>query len=647
MHSTLMFILIVLPFLAAIACAVVPVKQVRSAVVVVTGALLVVASLLLIGKVPFETSFTSMAGLPLASMTQLADFLLLGFVLFLGWKHKHLGIKILAGAQLVILFALEAFMMDHHAASMAFVADPLSLTLVLIISIVGSIICIHAIPYMDNHEHHLHLTISRQPRFFAWLVVLLGTMNALVLTNDLLAFYFFFELTTLCSYMLIGHDGTEEATNNSVRALYLGSMGGLALLLGAVFFQNMLGSLEIQEIIKLAPSAGYAMLPMALLCVAAFVKSAQAPFQSWLLGAMVAPTPTSALLHSSTMVKAGVYLVLRMAPGFVDTTLSTYVALFGAFTFLATALLAVSQSNAKRILAYSTVSNLGLIIACAGINTPAATAAALFLIIFHAVSKALLFLCVGTIEQRIESRDIEDMHGLFVRMPVTASLAVIGVLTMILPPFGMLMGKWMAIESAAANVPVIMMLALGSAITLLYWARWAGLLMSHPLQGGVTPEVQPKLTKYPLVALCGGAVLLSLLSPWIYSALIVPMIDMVNLANPQAMFEAPYVTSKGMLGADSGVFPVAPLFLVLIVGMFLGLRVLKNAQGAREASIYLAGAQSRTAQTPDSFVGPVNQPVKVANANYYLTRLLPEGKVTCWVNTAAVLLALLLVVGGL
>ncbi len=647
MHSSLFFLLIILPFLAAGVIALVPVKQVRSAVVITTGALVAVASLFLIGRVPLETSFATFLGISLPSLSMLADFGLLGFILYLGWKYQHMGIRILAIAQIIGLFVLEMFLIDHHAAELSFYADPLSLTLVLIISIVGSLICIHAIPYMQTHEDHLHLPKSRQPRFFAWLVLFLGTMNGLVLTDDLITLYFFFELTTLCSFMLIGHDATEEATTNGLKALYLGSIGGLALLFGAIFFQIKLDTLQIQEILRLAPDAAWMMLPMALVCVAAFVKSAQAPFQSWLLGAMVAPTPTSALLHSSTMVKAGVYLILRFAPGYMGSSLSTYVALFGAFTFLATAILAVSQSNAKRILAYSTISNLGLIIACAGINTPAAIAAALFLIVFHAVSKALLFLSVGTIEQHIESRDIENMRGLYSIMPMTAILAVIGVLTMILPPFGMLLGKWMAIESAAANVPVIIMLALGSAITLLYWSRWAGLLMSHPLKGGITPERQPMLTRYPLLGLCVGAVFLSLLSPWIYNALITPMISMVNTVNPQALFETPYISSKGILGADSGVFPVLPLFILTIVGMYFGLKVLRTEKGDRETSVYLSGAQPRDGGEPDSFVGPLSQTVQAKVANYYLAKLLPEDKVTNWINTGAVLLVLLVIVGGL
>lgn len=181
--------------------------------------------------------------------------------------------------------------------------------------------------------------------------------------------------------------------------------------------------------------------------------------------------------------------------------------LFGAFTFLATAGLAVGERNGKKILAYSTVSNLGLIFACTGINTQGALTAAILLIVFHAVSKALLFLCIGTIEQKISSRDIEDMQGLYSEMPVTAIITVMGAITMILPPFGMVLGKWMAMEAADRNLPTILMLAVGSAMTVVYWARWAGILMSAPFVGSLRPEKQPALTWIPLVLLCGGAVL--------------------------------------------------------------------------------------------------------------------------------------------
>ena len=162
---------------------------------------------------------------------------------------------------------------------------------------------------------------------------------------------------------------------------------GGAFVGGMIGVYHATGSLDIQQIVSAGHMGGALLIPLALLCLAGFTKSAQVPFQSWLLGAMVAPTPVSALLHSSTMVKAGVFVVVRFAPAFAGTFFSQCLTIVGAFTFLVTIALALGQRNGKKILAYSTISNLGLIIACAGINTPTALAAGILLILFHAISK--------------------------------------------------------------------------------------------------------------------------------------------------------------------------------------------------------------------------------------------------------------------
>ena len=192
-------------------------------------------------------------------------------------------------------------------------------------------------------------------------------------------------------------------------------LGGLAFAGALIWLASTGGGMELDKLI--ATGGIIALVPAVLISFAGITKSAQFPFSSWLVGAMIAPTPVSALLHSSTMVKAGVYVMVRFAPVLQGTTPGYMIALVGGFTFLLASAIAISQSNAKKVLAYSTIANLGLIVACAGIGTYEAIWAAILLIIFHAVSKSLLFLCVGTVEHQIGSRDIEDMNGLITRMP--------------------------------------------------------------------------------------------------------------------------------------------------------------------------------------------------------------------------------------
>lgn len=628
--SSLLFLLIAFPAIAGLFCYVVRSAAVRTRVVTATGALLTAAAITLLGK---GTFIFEASGFWERLITVL-DFGLLLVVLYFGFKLRNRVIKVLTIVQIVLLGLFEWFMVDHDTAVPALMGDNLSLVMVLIVSIIGSLICIYAIPYMKQHEQHLKLETSGQPRFFLFLILFLGAMNGLVLANNILWLYFFFEVTTFCSFMLIGHDGTEEARKNATRALWMNSLGGVALLLGIIWAHTQTGTVNISSMLAEGPVTGVLLAPVGFICLAGFVKAAQLPLQSWLLGAMVAPTPVSALLHSSTMVKAGVYMVLRFSPMYEGTFLSHGIALCGAFTFLACAALAIGQSNGKKILAYSTVSNLGLIIACAGINTPLAVIAAVMLIIFHAISKSLLFLCVGTIEQTIGSRDIERMRGLYRTMPRTAAMTIIGILTMLLPPFGVLLCKWLALEAASDHLFVIIMLALGSALTVVYWARWAGLLMGgHRIEA--TPEKQPLFIKGPLELLCLSALLFALAIPWLYKVTLVPMFAGAHTATHETILE----------GATGGLFAIYPLIVIIGLGtLFAMYRALRA--DVKESHPYLGGAHVGGLEEA-SFQGPMETAVPYKASNYYLGELLGEGKLTRWINMAAAGLIILMMGGAL
>jgi ech hydrogenase subunit A len=635
--QVLAFILIVFPFLAALIVYAVRSFRGQTFIVVGTGAVLIGAALMLMSRMPLHLTPTALFGLPVHIVVKIADFLLLLVILGFGLKHRHRVIQIFAVLQIVILAGLDLFgLRAEHAPAASLYGDNLALIMVLIISIVGSIICLQSLPYMQAHEDHLKPKKSARHRFFAVMLLFLGAMNGVVLSNDMGYFYFFFEVTTLCSFLLIGHDGTALAVRNALRALWMNSLGGLVFVLAMVAVFIRYQALDLQQIIAVPSGGGIYLLAPALLILAAFTKSAQFPFQSWLLGAMVAPTPVSALLHSSTMVKVGVYLVLRLAPGIRGTFLSESLAVFGAFTFLAAAALAVGQSNGKKVLAYSTISNLGLIFACAGLNTPAALTAAVLLIVFHAVIKALLFLCVGTIEQRISSRDIEDMRGLYAKMPITALITVLGVIMMIMPPFGLLLGKWMAMESAAHNLYVILMVAVGSALTVMYWARWAGTLMSDPFAGRFKPERQPWATWGALGTLAAGAGIISAAAPWLYlkwfNALLSPG------------YVPPYIVHGGVLENAAGAFAVFPLAGVAAVGFTISIVAVRRAARARIIKPYLSGLQT---ETPGMFSGPLNRPVRAEASNYYLSSIFGEKRLTTWLNLAALVLLTLLIGGAL
>ncbi|MDL2316344.1 NADH-quinone oxidoreductase subunit L [Desulfovibrio sp. OttesenSCG-928-A18] len=635
----------------------------------VSGIVLVIASVLLAFYAP--ATLSSSSGLAPAMKTPIIvlDFALLALIFYIGFRRRHNLIMMLAAAQFAGMLILEWVMLPGaqvapaageaaKAAAVvppAFVLDSLAATMVLIVSVIGSLIAWYAIGYMKEHEEHLQLGNSAQPRFFAVILLFLGAMNGLALADDLTWVYFFWEVTTLCSFLLIGHDDTAEANKNAERALWMNMAGGLAFVVALLYLQQAVGTLSITFIAeKMRGAEGLRptllLIPMVALCFAGFTKSAQAPFQSWLTGAMVAPTPVSALLHSSTMVKAGVYLVLRLAPLYAASYVSTLVAICGAFTFIAMAALAAGQSNGKKILAYSTISNLGLIIACAGINTAASLAAGMMLLIFHAVSKALLFLCVGSIEQKIGSRDIEDMRGLFSVMPRTALLTTFGIITMMLPPFGMLLAKWMALESAveASAMPILVaMLALGSGLTVLFWARWAGIMLgSANARLSVGSETMDTFMGPVLRALAWGAAIFSFFAPIIYIWLVEPAVHGMVFTAAGAENPLAYVPGSGGLANSYGVFAVYPIYLLLGLGFWYAWRETKKHGEPGLTLPYLSGLQT-SQDDKVGFIGPMKGFVEAKSGNYYLSTFFGEDRISKTVNTVAIALLVMLLGGVL
>ena len=360
---------------------------------------------------------------------------LLMFVLEMGISLLILWFAVRYRNYLVIALTLveTALILWFEAASTPAVAvksplfiDQFSIIMALIVGIIGSLICVYSLGYM-RHFYLNHTGIpDRTNTFFLVIFVFISAMFGLVFANSLIWVFFFWEVTTLCSFLLIGFTKTEEATKNAFTALWMNLLGGIAFAAAIVYLTYQpAGMLGLDQV--LVSGKALILIPAALIGFAGLTKAAQMPFSSWLVGAMVAPTPVSALLHSSTMVKAGVYILVRFAPVFQGTVIGYTLAFVGAFTFLIASGIAISQTNAKRVLAYSTIANLGLVVACAGIGTAEAIWAAILLIIFHAISKSLMFLSVGTVEHRIRSREIEDMNGLIVRMPRIAAMMVIGI----------------------------------------------------------------------------------------------------------------------------------------------------------------------------------------------------------------------------
>lgn len=557
--STLVSLAVLIPVLGSVLVFIAPDKKRNFFVFLFSGLLIMVGcvlggSFLLDGASEVAVSELP-GGIDAWAITITAlDFALMAFFIVLGWRANSIKSFLFALVQLLIIGGFKVWYGPIETSGTPMVLDRLALVLVMVTCVVGSIITIFAIHYMRDH--------AKRGRFFAFVLLFLAAMNAAVLSNDLLWLFFFWEVTTLCSYYLIYHDETDKAKASARLALEITLGGGVALAVAIAFAGAQLGTLELRELMRVQDLAGILLLVPALFVVAGMTKSAQLPFQSWLLGAMEAPTPVSALLHSSTMVNLGVYMIFRVAPLIKQfTAMTVIVAGIGVLTFLIASVLAATQSNAKRLLAYSTISNLGLVVMCVGINTSAALVAGIFILIFHAVSKATLFLAVGVIDHEVGTRDIDEMGSLLVRMPFVTRVILVGAVSMVLPPFGLFAGKLLSFEASTHMPALILLLGIGSAATVLYYTKWVGHMISHDERPTRRAEPPSRYYSVPLGALIAIIISLSVLTPFIAT-------DFVFQSLPVGYTDPSTDIGTELLGF-TGYFWIAAILVTLLLGLAL------------------------------------------------------------------------------
>jgi multicomponent Na+:H+ antiporter subunit A len=327
-----------------------------------------------------------------------------------------------------------------------FSLDGLSLLFSLLITGIGALVIIYANKYMEKDPD--------SGRFFLFLLMFMASMLGLVLADNIFCVFIFWELTSISSFFLIGHKHKdEESRKSALQALLLTAGGGLAMLAGFIIIYYLSGSTEISEIIgnseafKNSPLFAPALYLLLLGC---FTKSAQFPFHFWLPGAMTAPTPVSAYLHSATMVKAGIYLLARLSPIFSDSELWVFLLTYtGSITMLTGALLSVLQKDLKKILAYSTVSSLGTMVMLLGIGGEYATKAFVVFLVVHSLYKGAFFLIAGTIDHETGTRNIQNLGGLKKAMPFLAIASFAALLSNAgIPPLFGFIGKELIYEAA-------------------------------------------------------------------------------------------------------------------------------------------------------------------------------------------------------
>lgn len=416
---------------------------------------LVVAHLVVAGLLPLVSARSHRAAFAVAAVLPAGT---------LAWALANAGPALQGGLASTTVWA------PALGLALSFRLDALALAMVVLVSGVGAVILVYSIGYFGRDS-------PEATRSAALLLAFAGAMLGLVLADDLLTLYVFWELTSIASFLLVGQGGEQRAERRAAtQALLVTVSGGLAMLLGFVLLGQAAGTYRISEVLADPPRGGAVPAALLLILLGAFTKSAQLPFHPWLPAAMVAPTPVSAYLHAASMVKAGVYLVARLAPGFADLAVWWVpVAVVGLGTMLVGGWRALHATDLKRLLAFGTVSQLGFLIVLLGVGGRTAALAGVAVLLAHGLFKAPLFLVVGAIDHATGTRDLRELSGLRTALPGLAAAATLAAASMAgLPPLLGFVGKEAAFEAFVhGGDPLVAVgILLGSLLTAAYSARF-------------------------------------------------------------------------------------------------------------------------------------------------------------------------------
>ncbi|MGX5698863.1 monovalent cation/H+ antiporter subunit A [Acinetobacter kookii] len=395
---------------------------------------------------------------------------------------------------------------------LSFRLDALGLLFCLLISGIGTLIYIYAYYYLNPRN-----SLSK---LYLLLMLFMASMLGISLSNNLILLLIFWELTSISSFLLVGYWSNYEAAQRGSRmALTITGMGGLAMLGGFILLGQITGTYQIDQILTMKDqiqSHSLFVPSLLLILLGAFTKSAQFPFHFWLPNAMAAPTPVSAYLHSATMVKAGIFLLARFTPIFVGAALYHNIVTFvGLFTLCMAAFFAIFKEDLKGLLAYSTISHLGLIVCLLGIGSPLAVAAAIFHIINHATFKAALFMLAGIIDHETGTRDLRKLSGIWQLLPFTATLTMITAASMAgVPLTNGFLSKEMFFTELLANLsgPVLIVSAIMATLAGIFAVAYSVRLVHGVFfDGPIGLEVPNRQAHEPPLGMRVPAILLAVL----------------------------------------------------------------------------------------------------------------------------------------
>lgn len=653
MTEALVGLTILLPIVAGLLCLLIRSPRARGGVIYLTAAVLIASGLFFIGQGTFPTEYSPGVGWQL--LITVLSYGVLAYFVFVAARdilqrgasrHNVLSVVLaVATAIPLAVFQVSGMWREASAGSPVLYICHFSVMRVVLVSLVGALICIYSLRYMRLHEERQNrlgeLMGTRQPRFFFFMLVFVGAMNGVALSNNLLWLAFFWNLTVLCAYALVRHDETGEAITGAFRTLWICLIGAVGFSVATVLaWQGPLNTVSLVALVENGAAVHPGLLlTLALLCLAGFTRAAQPPFHRWgIKAALVTSAPARAMLYPFKTI--GAFIVLYLAPAFLGTHLGPFLAVFGATSAVAFALLAISQRRSESALVCSVISNLGLIILCAGIGTPLAMAAGVMLIIFLTISMVLLHLATGAIAQDLGGAGIDDMEGLARRRPLLAGITVTAMLSLLVAPFGILISKWATIHAApvmgawSALVLVLLILSIGASTV--FWAKWIGrILCECPLPNPARREAF--VTQYHgiLLVLVGLAVLFSLLIAPVYDAIVAPIL--VDAGYDASLA---FVTGRWFLRTAGGVFAGWPIFIAVALALVLPLLAVRIRPETGRAA-YMCGENAEMGC--DEFVAIADERTELKTGGFYAESLLGEERLDRFIIPSGVVFLVILV----
>ncbi len=614
-------------FPMVIAFAFLAVKSEKMREVMVYASTIVIAGAAIITGIRFFATtgeFFSAYGEDMRFVVTGLNIALAAYIVFLSIRHRNIFAALLSVAQTVTVAWFEFSSGGHIDIQHNISIDKFSVVMILIISLIGSAMCIYGLGYVRRYRDDAP-GMARIMFFSMFLAI--GSMIGLVSSNNMIWMYLFWQISTLSSFWMTACDGSKESLKRGFKVININLLGGMSFVVGILIIGMVFGTLEFSTMMIYGKIYGnLVLIPATFFAFAGIARAALMPFNSWLTSSMHSPAPAAGLI-TAAVINGGAFILIKLAPAMSSSSfIGVMIMMVGGVTFLFASFVAIPKKDIREILACSTTANMGLVAVCTGLGVPEALWAAIMMVMLHSFLKTLLIVCFGTAGSLINSSRIEDMEGMFPKLPVISILIILGMTAMFLAPFGILLCGWISLVAVvnAKYLTIGGILCFGFAVSAYYGVALMARLTAASHEEGIDPLKEEKPERIGVIVFAAVSVILCLGLPLISSYLLVPYLkDVYGGSVTTLVSSADLVVMVGMIA------------LLLLVGLLLfGRRM------SKPSTIYLAGVNKGDNRT---YYGAMENEVEFSLGDTYMGRHFNERRI----NLAGSLIAVAFLATGI